>query len=137
MNIDNINKTIQRIKDDQSVSFYMGDYILNDAVIQGNHCGTACCLAGYATLAEFGTEANIPLNGRHYDGEGYVDHFEHAKAYFGIDENTADALFIPHIGHINNTNKEDAIKVLEALRDTGEVIWNEIPTTKHHFLDHY
>ena len=136
MNIDNINKTIQRIKDDQTIAFFMGDWVdsFEDFATLENECGTACCLAGYAAVTEHGSVDSIPHNASyHDDGKdiGYTDYLKMAQDYFGISENTAIQLFIPDIGgHFFQTDKAIGIQVLEHLRDTGEVLWSKLPSCK-------
>lgn len=135
MNIDNINKTIETIKFNQSLAFYMGDWITSqsDFISEQNECGTACCLAGYAAITEYGSSDNVPHNDSYEDDIGtvpYTDYFKLGADYFGIDMKTAVELFAPNGGHISETDKEIGIRVLEHLRDTGEVLWPKLPSKR-------
>lgn len=118
MNIDNINATIETIKHNQKLSFFMGDWIGNyeDLTTPENECGTACCLAGYAAITKNGGEVDF-----------HQDVYEDAKTFLGLDDDTADALFVPGRGYIDETDKDVAISVLEHLRDTGGILWQTLP----------
>lgn len=122
MNKDAITATIELIERDQALSFNMGHYL------EVNTCGTSCCLAGYANIAKFGSEKAIPHNreDRWGNGETWVDHYLHAKEYFGLTEDQADALFIPNDNAIETQDKDIGIRVLKTFRDTGEVVWDEL-----------
>lgn len=131
LNKDAINATIEVIKSHQDIEFYMGDFVQHDVNIEGNHCGTACCLAGYASIAQFGSLSAVKPSYTDKYGTDHYDYFTIGMEFFGLNNKDAGLLFIPSMnGHINNTNKEDAIKVLESLRDTGKIIWNDLPPYK-------
>jgi hypothetical protein len=122
INKDAINDTIALITARKDLDFDMSNFV------ETNECGTACCLAGYASIAQYGSLDAIPISYVNRDGVHFRDYYTTAMEYFGLSKSEADALFIPKTnGHINNTNKNTAILVLETLRDTGKIIWDDLP----------
>ena len=149
MNTDNINKTIALLKRVSQLERTHGR--LFDMTVWGenlpvtaewlepdNLCGTVGCIAGWACVASgngltpFVTEVDpfVP-----------AEEFPRLAAEFlELPEGLAQDLFCPGIGSAvfpgmtdraaavmrNGITAEDAIKVLEILRDTGEVRWSEV-----------
>lgn len=125
INKDAINATIEVMRNTKEYSFDMGGFVCNvysedtDYNLgpgEENICGTSCCLAGFAYIAETGKTV-YPRD--------LVDYFTSAKDYFGLNEETATLLFIPKNKAIDLTDIDEGIKALEYLRDTGEVLWTD------------
>ena len=113
MNIDNIRKTIESLR--ASTTYDQTEY--ND------DCGTPACIAGHAVI-----DAGLILKtnlGYCYDVEGVVYDIEEAAAtWLGLkDECVVDLFYMYPLGG-KTVTKEDAIKVLENLIETGEVDWS-------------
>jgi hypothetical protein len=171
VNVDNINKTIARIRQNQNFKFDMASWGDTDDVQEkdGHPCGTSACIAGFASL----TSGSVPVvkddysyevpikdeNGDVIDYEektikidildfdktslnGFSGASDVGQHFLGIGSDQADSLFIPRrdsvsvlgeSGHYETVNgpywfsatDEQAIKVLEHLRDTGEVNWTK------------
>lgn len=120
MNIDNINKTIALIEENNEIQFNMFQYV------EVNTCGTAACLAGFANIAQYGDEKSIPASGQRWDGSFWTDHFAIARDWLELTEDEADQLFIPNETALRVTDRDIGLKVLKTFRDTGEVIWDEL-----------
>lgn len=116
MNVDAINATIKVMRDTQDYQFDMGSFVARVFDESGNHCGTSCCLAGFAYIAETGSKID------HTDHR--TDYFTKAKNYLGISNKIADHLFTPDNEGIEQTSIATGIRALETLRDTGEVLWD-------------
>jgi hypothetical protein len=151
INVENINKTIERIRANKNFKFNMRSWGGNSQQVRddkGHPCGTSACIAGFACL----TSGKVPLVQRMYDifdeNEHYVESIEVdvlsfpgsswdapilAAEELGLDSEQASALFLPHVLSAGEddvpgpdffaANEEQGIKVLEHLRDTGIVDW--------------
>lgn len=120
MNINNINKTIDLMRTTRDYGFYMGLYHEEKFDDDDNVCGTNFCLAGFACVAKHGTTLP-PVSS---DAFFMMDMKGEAASYFGIDEVTAEQLFIPGNDGIEQRDMNVGIRALEHLRDTGEVLWD-------------
>jgi hypothetical protein len=159
VNVENINKTIARIRANKNFKFNMADWGDHDEQVFDNNkhpCGTSACIAGFASLASGSVpivkeiftywtghdeEKSIEVDVMKFDeaaDNGYSGAFDVGRNYLGLTEDQADALFIPSRKYIGDTNghifmgpdffaatDEDAIRVLEHLRDTGNVDWSQ------------
>lgn len=90
-------------------------------------CGTACCISGWATY-------QMILDGDLDPDKMPSGHeVNHLVKYCGIPDAIARSLALPTINYDKPVNRglssltlEMAIRVLEILRDTGEVKWNDV-----------
>ena len=110
MNIVNINKTIEAIRHQRDIGIFfdMGTFF------DSNHsCGTSACIGGFAAILANGGTMRV---GRDYESEG--------REYLGLDPETAGNLFYPGATEYGyEASADDAIKVLEHLKATGEADW--------------
>jgi hypothetical protein len=116
MNIENIDKTIEAIRHakEKGIFFDMGMFI------DRNHtCGTAACIGGFAAILAKDGLKNLPR---------YAENIDLIAADFlGLDGEQAGSLFYP--GATENgwqASAENAIEVLEHLKETGEANWSRI-----------
>ena len=126
-NVENINKLIEVISHpDSAIHFDMtlvhGGINKDETVTLSsllNTCGATACFLGFVCAIEETDET----------------HTDTGAAFLGVDFSTANALFYPSIDPNKNEKMYDqvwgmsaaqAVKVLEHLRDTGEVDWNVI-----------
>jgi hypothetical protein len=115
-NIENINKVIDAIRHQKElgVFFDMGSFITKTHV-----CGTAACIGGFAAICAKGSVQDI-LN-----GPSYIDDI--GAEFLDIDEATVMDLFYPSANPYGYmATADNAIAVLEHLRDTGEADWSRI-----------
>ena len=152
-NNENINKLIDRLRQDDGTHFMMEGYVQHtptarllpddDPERPRRHieCGTAYCLAGWANLLRM-TEIGIDyksVRASDDDPEAFIDQFSNADVaadWLGITTHQANRLFLmwnwescnmPDTEEFDRidpaTRRAAAIRVLEILRDTGEVNW--------------
>ena len=137
MNTDNINKTISVLKEISRLEDRHGQ--LFDMTVYGEDlpiavawlqlhitCDTVGCIAGWACVA-----SERELESEVTDADPYLYGMEiwHlAVAFLELPEDLAQDLFTPDISNelYVDITAQDAIKVLEILRDTGEVRWEEV-----------
>lgn len=82
--------------------------------LTGNSCGTTACLGGWCNILSGFAELSL--------SEGSTN--ANAREFLGLDEDGARTLFYPPmIKHYDDITPQDAIEVLEHLRDTGIVNW--------------
>lgn len=116
MNIEAIDATIDAIRRQHefNVKFDMHNFY-------DDHCGTSCCLAGFAFIAKkqaapvWEDESNIPSV---------------ARKFLGLTEDQAHSLFYPSSAgrHTCYASPQDGIAVLENLKATGKPDWSIIKT---------
>jgi hypothetical protein len=116
-NVENINKVIEMISACQPDEinpepgipiFDMGTFL-----DESHTCGTRACIGGYAYVAAGGT----------VDDED-CDSEKKAADFLGIDMNAANHLFYPdEVDGSFEATPQEAVKVLEHLRDMGKVDW--------------
>ncbi len=154
MNIDNINKLIDRIKKDQGHHLLMTNWATNlddrkFGAFYYKHCNTAFCLAGHCAMLralESGktyeemnrlplAEILVPLPSTEGIRVLYSGSFlEQGRYYLGIDELNSNKLFLMQ-GPLRHSMADfdslprvqrsiAAVSVLEHLRDTGIVDWD-------------
>lgn len=78
-----------------------------------NECGTAACIGGWA-FALFMSEVFV-------DNENFIDQLASLMA-LTVEE--AGELFMPDGHHAGIQTREDAIRTLDHLLETGEVVWS-------------
>lgn len=88
-----------------------------------HECGTIACIAGWAAVLEGATVDKH--ESFHILGEWIGAHKFAAKA-LGINEKTSLDLFTPIDEHesLSDITKEQAVKTLRKLAETGEVDWS-------------
>lgn len=96
-------------------------------------CGTACCLAG--AVVQFEGLDTFPLDGNGkvaaFHSYGTIGVGEQAATFLGLDEGSADLLFMPWGTRINGeyydssefNDPEVASATLKHLLKTGQVVW--------------
>ena len=105
--------------DGKSVYFHMRDYITStdnamgetDDIFEPSHCNTAACIAGHLML----------LYPERYRGS----YFNLTMELLDIDKSEAIALITPQHLELAYITRQEAIKVLRNLKETGEVHWEE------------
>jgi hypothetical protein len=137
LNRDNIDKVIARIRKNKEFVFNMGSwgrptinkdgqFIDDNGDVTTEHpCGTAACIAGFCVVVKHNDM--IPWD-RHTGVEG--------REFLGLEEDQANRLFLPefdnegrYFGGVEsnyrpmNSTADEAIRVLEHLKTTGEVDW--------------
>jgi hypothetical protein len=142
VNIDNLNKLIDHLKKVPRGAFSMADWIRSTNFIRGREqlyrdaanivtaqeaagpegehtCGTVACIAGHAALlaAADGSATSA------VEQSLSTDHI--AEEWLGINHAFGRRLFLPD--YLPLRGRDEAIRVLERLRDTGKVRWNELP----------
>ena len=139
MNIENINKIIESLKTDTGNHFIMAnfaDYLNGMRAEQYVHCNTAMCICGWANHHRLAQTDAAALTRANYGA--LVADEEKGAAWLGIDWNTGHELFFlkdtfgaPLFESLETFDAEPpekkraaGIKVLEILRDTGEVNWS-------------
>lgn len=137
MNKDNIKKLIKALKEgiylgDSPVYFLMSRWLCvgqnleedfggdveswgDDGVFAASNCDTVACIAGHAYIV-----SGI----RTLDNDVQDAVQDVAQDWLGLTDNQADRLFLPNRRDLRT--REDAIKVLERLLETGEVEWEAI-----------
>jgi hypothetical protein len=143
LNKDAIDKTIARIRKNQNFKFNMGDWGASGSPNfdeNDHYCGTSACIAGFAVLAD---GAPVETSERRWDGKllqvDVIDQIGIAKSardILGLEYDEAQALFMPNCAVVEKGNgtiiygpdcytatEDQGIRVLEHLRDTGEVNW--------------
>ena len=122
MNKANIDKLINRmgaIAPDQYDQEMVTHY-------DGQHCGTAACIAGHAYGLIRAAGVGDVLYYRD-DGTMAQKHDQAVvnavQAWLGLDDHQADALFDSFPLRTLRPTIKDAMAVLRTLRDTGEVDW--------------
>jgi hypothetical protein len=150
LNIAAIDATIARIRANQNFKFNMRDWGVSGAMNlddDGHFCGTSACIAGFAVIADGKYKIRKVQQVLHdevievdaIDSQGFtLDISKEGKNILGLDQDTADRLFIPDRASVydekNNilldgpnffsATADQAIAVLEHLRDTGELDWS-------------
>ena len=150
-NKENINKVIETIKACiPGVHFSMSDYLFSYDLDQTSkkwlseilerskdplkesekdNCGTVGCIAGFCVLTMISDKQGAVIQ----DYDEIED--ETGREYLGITETQALQLFnwdelipntLPSLKAFGEVTREDAVKVLEHLRDTNEVDWSII-----------
>ena len=150
VNVDAINATIARIRQNQNFKFNMNDWGSSGSVQtndDGHFCGTSACIAGFAVLTAH-PESVYKINRRIYVGDGKYDVAEidaisgnvsfarEGAEILGLTRSQANALFLPdgrgfetETGQwktgpdFYSATEDQGIAVLEHLRDTGIVDW--------------
>jgi hypothetical protein len=128
VNVENINRLIEVIGAINPKRFDMSNFakrIGTDGFWDNGNvkptalatdCGTCGCIAGWAVAA-------LKPNARIKVGDTTTIAATAAKA-LGIDDTDAEALFEPYdVASWGSISRRQAIRVLEHLRDTGEVDW--------------
>ena len=113
-NLENIDRVIAKIKDEQNY-FNMCWF---SQCTEEHPCGTAACIGGWA--------ADIMLRdrGEKPDDESIESVLTEDMAdFFGIDEKNADELFFPAHKDLLDITREEAIATLEDLKATDKVEW--------------
>lgn len=138
MNIDNFNTLINHMKETSDSSFNMGSWfyrvsdgageqtilsrpeVFSKEFKEKNTCGTVGCIAGHAML--LAVRDNDPSIVGNFSARTV------GRDYLGLDNELSQAFFSP--GQVNDgtvdyrlIKREDAIKALETLRDTGTFDW--------------
>lgn len=126
MNVENIDKLIQWIRREDRVVFDMSNWRkdgfhprdIDESFTEGpseNFCGTTCCMAGLIAfeLGHKGTDYVC-------EGANFLEiPFEQAEElFFGVGRERSYDL--------EKITRDQAIEVLEILRATGEVQWDEV-----------
>jgi hypothetical protein len=136
LNRDNVNTVIARIRKNKEFVFNMstwgnptvdenGKFIDGEGEVIDEHtCGTAACIAGFCVVVK--NDDKIPP---------YAAAFDTGMNFLGLERSQARRLFMPEYDnegrHFNadsgcypyEATADQGIKVLEHLRDTGEVDW--------------
>lgn len=118
---DYINETIDWLKaggDDGEHEFDMS-YIYSESF---DGCKTACCMCGYMGMLACVT-GELDMTPSVFGNRYYPDAFSDIASLLGIGVNDAHKLFFPDDWRLSTIKPEQATKVLEHLRDTGEVDW--------------
>lgn len=140
MNIENIDKTIamlKKVKIDEKTHYDQSTYAdqgMRDALNKGlssfesMECGTTGCIAGWAaaSMVENG-EVKFDLTaGASFRGVSYYasDIPNLAAHWLDLSYNQRDDLFLgPHHCGYSSVTIDDAVRVLEYLKETGKVDW--------------
>lgn len=145
MNVDNINKLIGWLKDDQAKHFKMDTWAQYNnpnlyKSIEDRHlksvrevveCQTSFCLGGHIIyqLERYAGKAPKDIA---FWGRPFEEYFAKGREFLDIDRRSIGQLFMMHNDEEarerfdklpDEQRAEIAIKVLEHLRDTGEVDW--------------
>jgi hypothetical protein len=136
VNIENIDKIIEWIKADQAKHFKMRGWQNNLAhpgrgVEHFEYCNTAFCIAGWIDQhlqrEDGATDETLKFGNNFY---GYRDK---GADFLGLDPYTAGELFLMNseeqrmkFDKLPNEERADiAVKVLENLKETGRVTWDD------------
>lgn len=121
LKIDNIQKTIDLMRTDNTIRMNMAHWIAQDGRDPNDDhwCGTTCCIAGFAIVSKYGKVVN-PY------GPEPIPLVETAREYLGINDEQAEQLFYAPTEAAWKITADSGIKLLEHLRDTGEVDWTII-----------
>lgn len=104
MNTERILHIADLIEKLEPQQFDMSDYIYTA------ECGTVACIAGWTYLT--------------YGGCG--DPYSEARNLLGLDEDRADALFLPYGCDWEDITPAHAAQTLRKLAETGEVDWSHV-----------
>ena len=128
-----VNKVINLMREAGEEHFSMASWFIkpyqdrkysrNTLVKEAMHmCGTTACIAGFASIAEYG---NIPL------GRINISAIERdAKEYLGLTGEQANVLFLANgSANIHNIPMNEAIDALEFYAKTGKVFWKKLMST--------
>ena len=126
MNKQNIQILIDHLKTQTHCGFNMGAYIsqLHEPVLDRspNHCGTTACLAGHiyhiVHHTDLKSESAFDVeNEMFWEGQHFLDLSNHQASQLFLGINSSRDL--------DEITLEHAIRTLELLMETGEVIWDE------------
>ena len=146
MNIENINRLIGVLEKVDPKKFNMADWIIAKQDDDGNECGTAGCICGWAAMIEYPEiKGEWEAMAEHLENEAkklgresyWGTYTSFGMRWFDIDEITACALFQPdrdlvceklwNDGHMEsafyykNVTPAMAVDILSILRDTGTI----------------
>lgn len=127
MNTEHIDSLIMEIKEvtkNPKKRFAMNTWLRDDLPLAEGECGTAGCIAGWALVAMGDVNKHRSEYG---SGILFTTQTQHEVAkWLGITWGQSQQLFSPPIDDAYNATAEQAIKVLELMRDKGVIDWERI-----------
>lgn len=126
LNIENLDRLIKDLSEEEELGFYMGSYITISPPpfipLPKNYCGTACCIAGFIAIKYLGRSPIEPEYGEYLTSVS-----EDAAKWLGLSDYDAMELF-----YASNTKMElscidrsEAVRTLVKLKETGKVMWSD------------
>ena len=129
MNTDNINLVIASIRGEieatKTAGFNMNHFVADTSHdvedMTGRDCGTIACIAGHAYLLDKQASPNAEAHAY----RATTSYLDVGAEFLGItDSDDAERLFYgSNYDRLEDITPEQAITVLEHLRDTGNVNW--------------